>query len=381
MVALFARSDESGNRIEHMVVKESIPPWRDPIAWKNGEPAEAVLHRRVHDRSPYIVGYKGCRVFPEARRIRLYVEYAPYQALADVIHDYNHYERYEIKQLKKRREEERREKQDNGEVIDYEEYEEIPDENEDEGNQRFPIPEPFMWYVFEAMASALLVLHEGGAEVPVPKWTPILHLDLKPDNIFLALLDPDRFRPYPQPKLGDFGLAVELFNNDSGNPLDFQHRGTKDFMPPEQKAWSIPRPPIFAKVSEAADVFALGATMMCMIRKSDDPVATTRDPRREVHQRGDKDKVSTLLVNIKSDHPWHALAALVRPCLEYDPADRPKLRQLRDTIRAHIQAAAMDVWDDLPQDFMSRQVEFPNKLLFDVHPDLHPRSESDGSAH
>lgn len=178
-----------------MVVKESIPPWRDPIAWKNGEPAEAVLHRRVHDRSPYIVGYKGCRVFPEARRIRLYVEYAPYQALADVIHDYNHYERYEIKQLKKRREEERREKQDNGEVIDYEEYEEIPDENEDEGNQRFPIPEPFMWYVFEAMASALLVLHEGGAEVPVPKWTPILHLDLKPDNIFLALLDPDRFRP------------------------------------------------------------------------------------------------------------------------------------------------------------------------------------------
>lgn len=43
---------------------------------------------------------------------------------------------------------------------------------------------------------------------PIPGWPSIAHLDIKPENIFVA--GPDSvYPPYPTIQLGDFGLAFE----------------------------------------------------------------------------------------------------------------------------------------------------------------------------
>lgn len=58
----------------------------------------------------------------------------------------------------------------------------------------FSVPEAFVWHVLHSLASALQYLHHGIAgndrrEPPEPKdlteWPPILHRDIKPDNILL----------------------------------------------------------------------------------------------------------------------------------------------------------------------------------------------------
>ena len=43
---------------------------------------------------------------------------------------------------------------------------------------------------------------------------------------------------YPQPKLGDFGLAIETWDNDDLNPLVYNlGAGTLGYFPPEQRRY------------------------------------------------------------------------------------------------------------------------------------------------
>jgi hypothetical protein len=94
----------------------------------------------------------------------------------------------------------------------------------EEMHQKYPIykvPEPFMWYVFDTLVDAGLVLEQGGTEnLPPPEeksWLEIVHRDLKPDNVFLEV--PGRGYPrYPMSKLADFGLAFETRRDAPGNP-------------------------------------------------------------------------------------------------------------------------------------------------------------------
>ncbi|EKG18457.1 hypothetical protein MPH_04259 [Macrophomina phaseolina MS6] len=104
-------------------------------------------------------------------------------------------------------------------------------------------PEPFVWYVFNAMAKALLFLESGRMDPtlpPVGGWTPTYHIDIKPVNIFLGV--PESFpgpgvdnwhAHYPKPILGDFGVANEYPAADARDqiPLTWQGEGTQSFMP------------------------------------------------------------------------------------------------------------------------------------------------------
>jgi serine/threonine protein kinase len=108
--------------------------------------------------------------------------------------------------------------------------------------------EGFIWHVFRQMAEALAYLHCGyvrsdpnkSGKMP-HKWRPIVHCDLKPDNIFLSA-PPTTENPTPDIILGDFGLAV--FDQEiSGH-------GAPDYQPPE-----------YPHNTPAADVWALGATI------------------------------------------------------------------------------------------------------------------------
>ena len=90
------------------------------------------------------------------------------------------------------------------------------------------------------MAEAIAYAHRRG----------VIHRDLKPANI---LLDADG-----NPRVTDFGLAKRV-QADSGLTGSGQVMGTPSYMPPEQAGGRR------GEVGPAADVYALGATLYCMI--------------------------------------------------------------------------------------------------------------------
>lgn len=107
--------------------------------------------------------------------MRLYLEYAPYGTLANLLARYKAFNRY--------------------------------------------LPELFLWHLFNSLARAILTLEQD-----VPGIAPyyLAHLDIKPENIFLGYETPKRHDSkytgglkddnvkYPTIKLGDFGLGLPL---------------------------------------------------------------------------------------------------------------------------------------------------------------------------
>ena len=77
------------------------------------------------------------------------------------------------------------------------------------------VPEAFLWLLLKNIAEAIysletgLIYKAGATESDVKEgWTPLAHLDIKPENIFLkAPADPNSF---PRPVLADFGCMIEL---------------------------------------------------------------------------------------------------------------------------------------------------------------------------
>jgi serine/threonine protein kinase len=94
--------------------------------------------------------------------------------------------------------------------------------------------------IFEALAEALATLHATG----------VRHQDIKPDNIFLAQLDPESERRLPV--LIDLGLAVK--------DAELVLAGTPTYLAPEVAARfaGVPDP---APIGPKADVFALALTL------------------------------------------------------------------------------------------------------------------------
>jgi eukaryotic-like serine/threonine-protein kinase len=94
--------------------------------------------------------------------------------------------------------------------------------------------------LFETLAEALATLHGAG----------VRHQDIKPDNIFLAQLDPEAERRLPV--LIDLGLAVK--------DAELVLAGTPTYLAPEVAARfaGVPDP---APIGPKADVFALALTL------------------------------------------------------------------------------------------------------------------------
>jgi WD40 repeat protein/tRNA A-37 threonylcarbamoyl transferase component Bud32 len=103
-----------------------------------------------------------------------------------------------------------------------------------------PLPPREAAKLIEQVARAVAYAHERG----------IVHRDLKPANV---LLDRDG-----RPRVTDFGLA-RMLAGEAHLTVSGQVVGTPSYMPPEQAAGKS------EQIGPAADVYALGATLYCLL--------------------------------------------------------------------------------------------------------------------
>ena len=121
------------------------------------------------------------------------------------------------------------------------------------------MPESLLWNCFHQLAEALNFIHYGYDERSnhgiSPTRTPVIHGDIKPENIFLHLVDQAMSSScqYPSLVLGDFGFAS--FHDSS-------QAGTHKWQPPETPV-----------TSKGADVWATGAVIHAMAHKGKAPIA------------------------------------------------------------------------------------------------------------
>lgn len=113
-------------------------------------------------------------------------------------------------------------------------YFEVEDENGK--RERRWLPEPFLWAVFHHLTVAGLLMEQGDLKPnPILHWATIVHRDLRASNsesilsfhwvrptlqlltaaVFLGENTSGEFKGYPLPKVGDFGLATYVPEDDS----------------------------------------------------------------------------------------------------------------------------------------------------------------------
>ena len=152
--------------------------------------------------------------------------------------------------------------------------------------------ESFVWPIFLQLADVLAYLHEGfNYKNPLGKpldWRPVIHCDIKPDNVFLC--EYSRDKSYPEVVLGDFGFATL----QSGKRCC----GTPTYHSPEL---------VKTGNTKASDVWALGATIHELVhgytpqKRGPDPLPKTFSS---------------------------SLDKIVRSCLVKDPSYRISAREL-----------------------------------------------------
>ena len=119
------------------------------------------------------------------------------------------------------------------------------------------VPESFIWHAFLQISEGLAYMHHGYdrrlnyGPPPASDWGPIIHGDIKPENIFLGPPTPDS-HGYPSLVLGDFGLASGKETNRAGT-----------------WKWQPPELPV---TSKAADVWALGAVIHALAHDGRPPM-------------------------------------------------------------------------------------------------------------
>lgn len=193
------------------------------------------------------------------------------------------------------------------------------------------LPEPFLWRVFHALAQVTIAMKIGLyhptaalAHPGMGPWDEIVHLDLKPGNIFLAAPSDHFFPAYPTPLVGDFGSAIRTTPTDPLNPNIYLHSvQTRGFVAPEQNSYvdaDTLEPVDDERILAHTNIYGIGALMYSII--------TMNQPRQpEFLGTGERD-----LLNIWADAPefeysWELLY-LVHWCLRFKPADRPSPEDL-----------------------------------------------------
>jgi WD40 repeat protein/tRNA A-37 threonylcarbamoyl transferase component Bud32 len=170
-----------------------------------------------------------------------------------------------------------------------------------------PLPEREAVELLVRVADAVGYAHEHG----------VIHRDLKPGNILV-----DRSG---QPKVTDFGLA-KVATLDSHLTMTGQVVGTPSYMAPEQASGTQ------AFIGPAVDVYALGATLYCLLTGR--PPFQAATPLETIKQVLEQEPVSLRAANgaISRD-----LETICHKCLQKEPAKRyPSAAALIGDLRRYL---------------------------------------------
>ena len=162
--------------------------------------------------------------------------------------------------------------------------------------------------IFEPLAEALATMHRAG----------VLHQDIKPDNVFLANLDPDGNAPDSQkrilPVLLDLGVAAK--------DAELVLAGTPAYFAPEVAARFAGNPDP-APVGPKADVFALALTLRDALdpQGSDELAGTAVDAFVE--------RRATRAPKPPARRELHDLRSFFEAGLHFSPDGRPSAEEFR----------------------------------------------------
>lgn len=145
------------------------------------------------------------------------------------------------------------------------------------------LPERFLWHAFGGLADGLAYLRGGCSYInldnndyrPLSRWAPILHRDIKPDNVLIRSRDTLGKNRYFYCVLSDFGLACEDY--PPGHPSEDPYQkagsklGTSLYYAPELLYHPYPSTenerryfPRGYKHSEKTDLWSLAASIYCL---------------------------------------------------------------------------------------------------------------------
>ncbi|KAI7471891.1 hypothetical protein KC351_g11944 [Hortaea werneckii] len=335
---IWVKQDSQGRIVDRIAVKDTILIKRlwnhntdfwatDPSEPKdkrnrrNEQPAKAptetvaMLRLRSRVGAPEcIVRIRNWRLQSEKRMYRLLMEYCPYGDLADLVLD-SVYSRAR----------QRLHEQGTG------------------NNSLLWIPEPFIWSVFESLATAGLLMAKGELDANPGEphwWEEIIHRDFKLANIFLGENLESRYRGYPSTKLGDFGLSVILRKDDNRTSEEFTGVGTTGARAPEQ-AYTY-----YARPSAATNVWGIGIIIWSLISldETDESLDWDNDTLLDrIPEQGPefdaiwaRKKVPEIDKNAEQFYSKE-LVGLMRECLRFDPNMRISLSRLRRRIIKYTQ--------------------------------------------
>lgn len=191
------------------------------------------------------------------------------------------------------------------------------------------IPEPFIWYCAEALATAgLIMLYGDTIPNPVSEWRPILHRDWKTGNILLGEKQPHLYAAYPTPKVCDFGLATYNLRDGDHTFATDGGVGTPGCTAPEQH-----RDGLGAHTSKS-DVWNVGCSLLSLMLKTDGlPSREAHDMARDWWEPG-WEQGTWEGVPCSED-----LIELVNDCMRFDQDQRPTftvlLRRIQDARTQH----------------------------------------------
>jgi serine/threonine protein kinase len=291
-VYLYFQHDDNGTTTNRVVAKDSDhrndAAWDTECNWFVEPDGELILMEvktmfdlRGREGSEYILKILNWRMSTKNRLLRIYTAFAPFGNMLQIVWLY------------------------------------------DEAEEN--IPEPYLWHTFECSAIAGLVMERGDTDElernPPSDWTPIVHRDLKLDNVFLAQPSETRYCRYPTPKIADFGAAVHVRTSPPREKTYYNNAGTVDNFPAEQ------HPTLNSRVvSSKSNVWGVANIVGSLIWK------TSGFDKLDYGQS--EEGVSE--PDFNGDHLMSyslGLLDLIRECMRYNPDDRPDFPTLLRSIR------------------------------------------------
>lgn len=253
------------------------------------------------------------------------------------------------------------------------------------------MPEKWLWHCFIGLCDALAYLRTGlsflsdGIKDPKkkdPNWTPILHRDIKPDNILLRSRTVSGHRKYFYVVLSDFGLACEeLPKNDPKANLHHTMGvlcGTPFWCAPElcHDPWTLQTEMYFPDKkghTEKSDLWALG-TLIFVMAECDNNAHVRLDRRYEAPpgaEIGFSRRMLKLVRNIKAYYSDPLRESIMRAA-NSRPADRPtpmklviEMSQLVQKVFPESEPTPEEMlpeWATRKHDYHSRAVMKPEEL-------------------